>query len=471
MEDLPDEASSKCKDLHAYLKQRSAEVGDCVVWTGTVRKDNGYGQGQIKGVTINAHLLAYMAYHNMQLPRLNSNGKRLNVFHVKCTNPICIKNDHLASMTDKEYGELKKKQGLTNKGEKNSSCIITEEIANQIILAKVPKSHPMHKKSQVIADEFNTTIHVVNNILAGKSWKHLKRSEMDVENQTQTIENEEKEESSNDEEDEDGDNDNSNNTIKKRKTCYPKAHNNRKITEQQAKDIIASKKHKHDPEYKSQQRRADEFGVTIDTIGPIDQNLSWKYLDRPTLIVFPKPAFVWDEEKLAIAWERVQKQCVYNKTNNIHTNSPCLEWKGKLQKGRPYIKVFEKKQAAYIFACEYKMKSLKPEGLETRHSCDNRICCELGHLSFGTSLENAQDSIKHRSSKGFKTTDEQVQEIRRLYTETKLTQKEIAEEMGIGRGRVHSIVNYKSWKNSSHSNVDENEAHEDNSIIVEEEEL
>ena len=44
-----------------------------------------------------------------------------------------------------------------------------------------------------------------------------------------------------------------------------------------------------------------------------------------------------------------------------------------------------------------------PQGMECLHSCDNPMCCNPSHLSWGTHLQNMQDCSERGRSRGKKT--------------------------------------------------------------------
>jgi DNA-binding XRE family transcriptional regulator len=87
---------------------------------------------------------------------------------------------------------------------------------------------------------------------------------------------------------------------------------------------------------------------------------------------------------------------------------------------------------------------LRGSKLEVRHLCNNPSCIELTHLQLGTHKENMYDAIKignHISDKTRILSNEDVDEIRRLYKRTSLTQKEISEKFGVTRQHITSIIN------------------------------
>lgn len=77
------------------------------------------------------------------------------------------------------------------------------------------------------------------------------------------------------------------------------------------------------------------------------------------------------------------------------------------------------------------------------HTCDNRACVRPSHLILGDQLSNMRDaSAKGRlaEDRRRKLTDEDVEEVRRLYAEHH-TQSAIARHFGVSRAAIHRIVN------------------------------
>ena len=95
------------------------------------------------------------------------------------------------------------------------------------------------------------------------------------------------------------------------------------------------------------------------------------------------------------------------------------------------------------------------------HTCNNPPCCNPFHIYDGTYSTNALDAV-HAGTANFlrsdlprargethgraKMTDEKVREMRRLYAEGKATQKQLAEQFGIGQSKVSGIVRHKTWR-------------------------
>ncbi len=108
-----------------------------------------------------------------------------------------------------------------------------------------------------------------------------------------------------------------------------------------------------------------------------------------------------------------------------------------------------------IYAHRYAWERINgpiPEGLDILHSCDNPGCINPDHLTPGTHAQNMADSVsRDRHARGernghAKLSDKEILEIRTLYAEGKLFQKEIAAKFGIDQGHVSHIVNGQAWK-------------------------
>ncbi|MEG4084860.1 HNH endonuclease [Microcoleus sp. POL10_C6] len=102
------------------------------------------------------------------------------------------------------------------------------------------------------------------------------------------------------------------------------------------------------------------------------------------------------------------------------------------------------------------------KGMFVLHKCDNPACINPEHLFLGTQKENMEDmASKSRSTIGSKSAsaklnEEQVLEIKRLLSETDLTQQKIAESFNVDRKIVSGIKNGKIWKHVIYTSVREN---------------
>jgi len=96
------------------------------------------------------------------------------------------------------------------------------------------------------------------------------------------------------------------------------------------------------------------------------------------------------------------------------------------------------------------------QGLVVMHSCDNRACCNIDHLSIGTPSQNTLDMVqKKRHVKGSlvgtsKLTEVQAQEIRSKYPEKSTPQ--LAKQYGVCKQTICNIINGVTFINCSHVN-------------------
>jgi predicted XRE-type DNA-binding protein len=92
-----------------------------------------------------------------------------------------------------------------------------------------------------------------------------------------------------------------------------------------------------------------------------------------------------------------------------------------------------------------------PDGQVIRHSCDNRKCCNPGHLSAGTHADNVLDKVsRNRQSRGetmwnHLLKERNVKQIRRLGS-IGMKQKDLAKMFKICRPSISKIINKKAWK-------------------------
>ena len=100
-------------------------------------------------------------------------------------------------------------------------------------------------------------------------------------------------------------------------------------------------------------------------------------------------------------------------------------------------------KAAYFFS-----HGPVPDGLQVRHTCDNRICCNPAHLLIGTIQDNMNDKkARGRSPKTMRKflTAEQVRDIRAA--RGTLSSGDIAKKYGITQSYAFTIWAGKVWRN------------------------
>lgn len=86
-----------------------------------------------------------------------------------------------------------------------------------------------------------------------------------------------------------------------------------------------------------------------------------------------------------------------------------------------------------------------------RHTCDNTLCCNPAHIVEGTQVQNMEDrnergrQARKESHGRVKLTAAEVGQIRHKYKTSAVLQRELAEEFGVSRSHVSSLVSHRYW--------------------------
>lgn len=136
----------------------------------------------------------------------------------------------------------------------------------------------------------------------------------------------------------------------------------------------------------------------------------------------------------------------------------CWEWQRTKDKhGYGGLRANNRWVKAYRFSYERSIGPI-PKGMSVLHSCDNPPCVNPDHLFLGTQADNLRDMRrKGRHVSGFskcigtrnrssKLTEEDVREIRRLYRENGMTQRQLATQFGVTKTPITLILNGSTWK-------------------------
>lgn len=134
----------------------------------------------------------------------------------------------------------------------------------------------------------------------------------------------------------------------------------------------------------------------------------------------------------------------WNKVNMDAEGDACWEWQSTRNEKNYGRFWFEGQRmmahrVAYILTHEDFDRSL-----DVLHSCDNPPCCRPDHLFEGTNDDNVKDKVQ-KNRQAATVTPDQVLEIRRLYREEAMLQKDIAVMFGIQVPAVSRIISGIRW--------------------------
>lgn len=141
---------------------------------------------------------------------------------------------------------------------------------------------------------------------------------------------------------------------------------------------------------------------------------------------------------------------------NLRKDGTCWIWQGAVDsRGYGHLRWFRKVMRAHRLAYELSKGAIPTgggyHGTVVMHSCDNRLCCNPGHLRAGSHADNMSDmkTKGRRLAKGAgtangraKLTPEQVQAIRA----DGRGKRTIAPEYGISPAQVQRIRKGVQWK-------------------------
>ena len=143
-------------------------------------------------------------------------------------------------------------------------------------------------------------------------------------------------------------------------------------------------------------------------------------------------------------WDKIRK----NQDND------CIEWIGAINiTGYGHFWYNGKCERAHRVSWQIHHGDI-PDGLFVLHSCDNTKCVNPEHLWLGNNQDNAIDMCnkgRHCDNSGenqgrSKLTREYVEVIRSIYSDGRITMKELAKDFGVSQGSISLIVNYKIWR-------------------------
>lgn len=139
-----------------------------------------------------------------------------------------------------------------------------------------------------------------------------------------------------------------------------------------------------------------------------------------------------------ITWEVDKKGCHNCTSHCIDTDGYPLIWKDGANQHMHRV-LYEEAHHVEL-----------PKEIQVRHTCDNRACINLDHLTEGTTQDNTRDRVERGRS--YKPKGEMVgtsklteEEVRMIKKESG-SQTEIAKKYGVDQSQISVIKRGKQWK-------------------------
>lgn len=133
------------------------------------------------------------------------------------------------------------------------------------------------------------------------------------------------------------------------------------------------------------------------------------------------------------------------------TSSDCWEWQGNLYKGYGRVKINYKSYPTHRLSAHiYKGFSLESSKFICHH-CDNKKCCNPGHLYIGDHKTNMRDVVDRKlmpsgiNNHNSKLNLKKVIEIKELLSKN-ISQRVIAAKFKVSRNCIAQIHHNKTWR-------------------------
>ncbi|WP_081337672.1 HNH endonuclease signature motif containing protein [Burkholderia pseudomultivorans] len=130
----------------------------------------------------------------------------------------------------------------------------------------------------------------------------------------------------------------------------------------------------------------------------------------------------------------------------------CWPWLAAITHGYGQFFARGKNLRAHRVACQLVHGDQPYEKAESAHRCHNRLCCNPKHLHWATRAANEQEKaeagrqVRGEQVHSSKLTEQDVLEIRRLYSAKQATQTVLSEQFGVSQKQIHLVVTRARWK-------------------------
>ncbi len=153
-------------------------------------------------------------------------------------------------------------------------------------------------------------------------------------------------------------------------------------------------------------------------------------------------------------WERVNKG----------SYDECWEWTGwVINSGYGQLKLEGKNVTAHRFSYQIHNGAI-PAGMFVCHHCDNKLCVNPAHLFVGTPMDNSMDAKKKgrlyiipsmpgEDNPRSKLTWKNVNEIRELNQNDKVSAYRLAKVYGVSKTQILRILHNRCWVDERLGNI------------------
>lgn len=140
---------------------------------------------------------------------------------------------------------------------------------------------------------------------------------------------------------------------------------------------------------------------------------------------------------------------------DVRSDSECWNWKASVCSQTGYGQFcyngLEMNASRFAYWISHlKAKTPIPKGMLVCHRCDNRRCCNPGHLFLGTYKDNAQDAVKKGRAVPppvrANITPDDVRFIRSIWVPYKMSVRKISNRYGFPYKSVECAVSKRKWK-------------------------
>lgn len=139
-------------------------------------------------------------------------------------------------------------------------------------------------------------------------------------------------------------------------------------------------------------------------------------------------------------------------------DSGCWEYTGYIHDtGYGEVSIQQESRRTHRLAYETWVGEIPPDAW-VLHKCHNKKCINPDHLYVGDVRDNVQDAMDEGSfwhdgmlksgeeNRHSKLTEKDVSEIRRLYEETEISQRELSERFDCSIGNINRVLNGITWQ-------------------------